>query len=327
MCNLSIIIPAYNAENYVARCIDSILKSIDIDNYEILLVDDGSIDRTVEIAALFAKEKGIDFLKIIHQKNARQGAARNHGIAKASGQYIMFVDVDDYVNPIGFSKFFYKAVDNDLDLLRFAVKIYDPDGDFSISCDAQFEEEKIYKGTHAILNNYNISSVWGALFKRKFIIDSDVLFRTDIAHEDCEFILHLLPKAKRIMISSACLYSYCWNNESTDREQSLQNILHLRKSDIIVAQSYIKTADVIPVINECYYRKGNSLVTSFLLSLIRSKDCLSKKDRLDLLNFAKSQEVYPMKRFRTLSWKTTLLKIFLNNPRIEKMLICLFNTK
>ena len=324
-CNLSIIIPAFNAENYVVRCLDSIINSIDIDDYEILLVDDGSTDRTVEIATLFAKEKGIDFLMIIRQKNTRQGAARNNGMSQATGKFIMFVDVDDYINPVDFKKYFQCAEMKNLDILKFSFKIFDATGKYKISNEPQFEEEHIYSGTEVILKDYTIGSVCGTLFRREFLINSETLFRTVIAHEDCEFILRLLPKAKRIMISSVCLYSYCWNNESTDREQSVQNILRLRKSDIIVAQSYIKTADDVPVINEYYYRKGNSLITSFLLSLIQSKECLSKKDRLDLLNFAESQGVYPMKRFRTLSWKTTVLRLFLNLPLIEKLLIRLFN--
>lgn len=328
MCNLSVIIPAYNAENYVVRCLDSIIGGIDIDEFEIILVDDGSTDKTMEIASNYAKNKGIDYLMIIHQNNARQGAARNNGMSKAKGKYILFVDVDDYIAPIGIKRFIQYAERENIDIMRFAFKEFDSEGNYTIRSDKQFEECRIYTGIEAILKGYTIGSICGILFNRTFLMNAGICFREDMAHEDCDFILRLLPKAERIINSFSCLYTYCWNYGSTDRDKSVTNILRLKQSDIFVAKSYFETADTIPIdnpVNKYYYRKANSVIIQFLLSLINNNDGLSLNEKMRLLDFATFQGVYPMRSFRTLSWKTTFLKLFLNCPYIEKILIRLFN--
>lgn len=327
---LSIIIPAYNAENYVARCFDSILQSVDVDYYEVLFVDDGSTDNTFELANNFIRDKDATQIRIIRQKNSRQGAARNNGIAHAQGRYVMFVDVDDCINPIGFKKYYVQATENNLDMLRFAFKEYDADGNFVVSHQSQFDENHIYSGQEAILMDYTIGSSCGTLFRRDFLINSGIYFREDMAHEDCEYMLRLLPKVERMMVLPVPLYTYCWNENSTDRSKSAASVLRLKQGDIFVAKSYFETAETFSnnhPINKYYYRKGNSLLTQFLLSLVQEKNSLSLNARMGLLSFANLQGVYPTPTFRTLSWKTTLLLFFLNRPIIEKSLIRLFNRR
>lgn len=330
MCNLSIIISAYNAEQYVERCLASILQCIDIEEYEVLLIDDGSTDDTDVVASNFIDNHNAHHIRIIHQKNARQGAARNNGIAHTQGRYVMFVDVDDCINPIGFKEYYSQAVENNLDLLRFAFKIYNAEGGFSISQMSQFNENQVYTGPEAVLMDYTIGSACGTLFKRDFLNEYGFQFRDDMAHEDCEFMLRLLPKVQRMMVSSACLYTYCWNEGSTDRNKSSANLLRLKQSDIFVAKSYFETANNESIgspINKYYYHKGNSLISQFLLSMICNTKQLSLNAKMGLLSFANLQGVYPTPTFRTLSWKTTLLLFFLNRPIIEKSLIRLFNRR
>ncbi len=320
---LSIIIPAYNAEKYVHRCLKSILACINIKDYEIILIDDGSTDNTLEVAERFINENKSEHIRVVHQKNSRQGAARNHGLKIAKGKYIMFVDVDDYLRPIDFTKHFQIAESNNLDILKFSFQVFNADGDYKIKSDTQFLEDKVYSGPEAILMDYTIGSVCAAIYRRDLFSEARISFREDIVHEDAEFMLRLLPQVKRMMFASACIYAYCWNDGSTDRCKSIENIIRSKKSDIIVAKSYIETAkssDIDSLYNY-YHRKSNSLMLHFLLSLIINKDKLPTNERLNLLNFAQSQSVYPMTFRGTLSWKTSLLQPLLNRPYIEKLFI------
>ena len=327
MCDLSIIIPAYNAEQFVFRCLESIMSSIDIDDYEILFIDDGSTDHTIEVVTEFCHLRNLDNLKVIHQENARQGAARNNGISKANGKYIMFVDVDDYLNNIDIKLRLQEADKYNLDIYRFSTKVYDADGKYEFSYVSQLDEGRTYSGLDSILLGYDISGVYSALYSRRLLQRTKIRFREDIAHEDCEFILRLLPHVERLMVSSTCLYSYCWNKDSTDRNRSRNNILHLKRSDIIVAKSYFETADLYSTnknLNKYYYRKGNSLMMQIIISLIQNTDKLTINDRLSMLEYAIQQNVFPIKTLRTQSWKTTILRLFLNKPKIVSLLFRCF---
>ena len=93
----SIIIPVYNVEKYIERCMQSVMEQTFRD-YEVIVVDDESPDRSMDIVARWA-EKYPGMVTMLHQKNTRQGGARNHGLAHARGDYVLFVDSDDYVSP------------------------------------------------------------------------------------------------------------------------------------------------------------------------------------------------------------------------------------
>lgn len=329
MISLSYIIPVYNSEIYLERCVKSCMnQGLEENEYEILLCNDGSTDNSLAIAKDFSQKYSC--VKVYSQKNAGAGMARNLGLRHAQGEYVMFVDSDDYLNAIDFNYFFHIAESKNLDLLRFAFKMYDSEGHYSICHMSQFNEEQIYTGAEAVVMDYTIGSACGTLFRRKFLIDMGFHFRVDMAHEDCEFMLRLLPQVKRMMVSSACLYTYCWNEGSTDRDHSPLKVMKSHRSDVVVAKSYLETAQSLPKTNPVspyYKKKSNSLMTSFLLSLIRNRYGLSLADRKQLLEFAKGENVYPMKRYGTLSWKTSILQIFLNQEWMELLLMRLFGGK
>ncbi len=323
MCNLSIIIPAYNAERYVTRCLKSVFECIDIDNFEIILVDDGSTDHTCELVEQFIHDTKSENIKIVHQQNSRQGAARNHGMRLAQGKYLMFVDVDDYLNPIGFIDLYHLAENNNLDVLHYSINVYNKAG-INISChESKFAEGYIYTGQEVILNNYIIGSVCGAIFNKHFINNLNIRFKEDIFHEDADFMLRLLPEATKIMFSSAPLYSYCWNDGSTDRSKSVESIVKSLKSDVIIARSYIETADSHygSPIYKYYHKRANSLITSLLFFLITKYKSIDLHQKLQIIEYAKVNGIYPMKGYGTLSIKTTILQIVLNIEFIERVLL------
>ncbi len=122
MIKLSVIVPCYNVEQYIGECIDSILSQT-LEDIELILVDDGSPDRSGEICDEYArKDKRV---MVIHKKNAGVSAARNDGLAIASGEYVIFVDSDDYVTENGYDMMYKKAKEIDADIvIGDVIKIF-----------------------------------------------------------------------------------------------------------------------------------------------------------------------------------------------------------
>ncbi len=119
--DISVIVPVYNAEGYVARCIESV-KNQTYENWQLILVDDGSKDNSLEICQQYASMD--DRIQVIHQENAGAGAARNTGLAKAVGEYIVFIDSDDYID-----KDYFKLLSVHLeDVVFIDVEAIDEDG-------------------------------------------------------------------------------------------------------------------------------------------------------------------------------------------------------
>ena len=119
MKDISIIVPVYNAEKYLVKCLDSLVNQTK-KNIEIILVNDGSKDKSIDILNEY-KEKYPDMITIISQENQGQSAARNSGIENATGKYIDFVDSEDYVSENMFEKLYEKAIEKDFDVVASNV--------------------------------------------------------------------------------------------------------------------------------------------------------------------------------------------------------------
>lgn len=126
---LSIVVPIYNVEKYLRKCVDSLLNQ-DIDNYEIILVDDGSPDACPQICDEYAKKsqesraksQELPCIRVIHRKNGGLSAARNSGIEVARGEYLMFVDSDDYIEPNVLGGLLKQVERDNLDVLRYRLQ-------------------------------------------------------------------------------------------------------------------------------------------------------------------------------------------------------------
>ncbi|NGP43334.1 glycosyltransferase, partial [Acinetobacter sp. GC2] len=120
--DLSIIIPVYNSKDYILDCVNSI-KILDNTNYEIIIVNDGSSDNSLDIINLIASEN--PRVRIISQENKGLGGARNTGILNSNGKYVLFPDSDDRLNLNIFNKYLKK---DDFDILEFSVNFLNEDG-------------------------------------------------------------------------------------------------------------------------------------------------------------------------------------------------------
>lgn len=202
---VSIIIPIYNVERYLRQCLDSITKQ-SYKNLEIILINDGSTDLSGEICEEYAqKDKRIH---IIHQKNAGAANAKNAGLDYATGEYIAFVDSDDFVDLDWINEMIYTMEQENVDIVECDFdKVYinrnEKGNDISYKPEIYSAEE--YMGQY--LDNWTCSLFWNKIFKSELI--QEIRFRKERRCIDDEFFTYkVITKAKTIYRYESCLYHY-----------------------------------------------------------------------------------------------------------------------
>lgn len=214
---LSIIIPVYNVEKYIQRCLESVMsQEIDTFETECLIVDDCTPDNSMNIVREMVNGyKGvISFILLKHQHNKGISEARNTGLKKASGDVVLFIDSDDYLMP------------NSLLYLMNAKEKY-PNADIVIGNVYEHRYNKnqyqiegiqyICGGTEIrywMLTNEFAISVWNKLFSRQLLIDNNLFFEPGIVYEDILLIYQLYTKISSILLLPNVTYGY-WFNESS----------------------------------------------------------------------------------------------------------------
>ena len=227
----SIIIPLYNVEQYIEKCIESI-DDQSFTDYEVVFIDDGCTDDSAVIAEELATKRGIPF-KIIHQPNQGLSAARNAGLKEATGEYILFLDSDDWIEPNTLSVLAENI--NGEDLICFSGRRY-----FEDSCtfeEADLLERKEY-GTgwdyysENALKHRNFAFVCVVLraYRRQYLIENNLFFEPGIKHEDNLFTPLACFYAKGVKVIPDALYNYRIRSSSIMTSRGLQNrkdIIHI----------------------------------------------------------------------------------------------------
>lgn len=219
---ISVIVPVYNIELYLDRCISSILNQ-KYNNIELLLIDDGSTDSSLDICKKW--EQRDDRVRVFQQENSGVSVARNVGIENSHGQYISFIDGDDVVDANIYSKFeeFYKA---GVDLIRFRCKTFY--GKFGVKSQNYVEGllnfENLYDKYEIFFKGNTFGSVCFTLFKKEII--SNIRFDAKYRYgEDYLFYFYILEKVKTAYISDEVLYFYMINYSSATRKIDLKKEL------------------------------------------------------------------------------------------------------
>ena len=157
MNKLSIIIPVYNACKYLKRCVDTLyMQDLDIEDFEIIMVNDGSTDNSYEIAQKIESEHSN--IKLFTQENAGSSVARNNALEHVEGKYVIFVDSDDFLIPYTLKKVLLYADKNDLDICSYKMLVEVTRHDF-IGAEQSLPKYTIMSGKEAILNHLNFGSV------------------------------------------------------------------------------------------------------------------------------------------------------------------------
>lgn len=214
---VSVIVPIYNVEKYIGKCVDSI-RNQDYPNIEIILVDDGSPDKSPQIIDEMASND--DRVKVIHEKNGGVSSARNRGIAAATGEYIMFVDGDDWVDD-DYVSYFVDLIekhgcDIGMDKNNYMVeKTMSADKSYRVSAEKAIEW--IYLGTLFV-------AVWNKIYKTSLLRESGVLFNEEIWYgEGMLFNIECLQCVEEVAIGEKAVYHQTYNPDSAMRSFNLES--------------------------------------------------------------------------------------------------------
>lgn len=201
---LSIIIPVYNVEKYVEKCIRSCEnQDIPKEDYEVIVVNDGSPDGSLAIVERVAKE--YPNIKVISQENQGLSGARNTGLAAAQGEYVWFVDSDDWIEEDCLKGLTEKLVD-DIDILQIQYKNAYEDGTTKIP--AQKFLDGIYSGKEITEQGGLADPAQFSVLRSKFLKDNNFKFFPGIYHEDSELRHRMVYTAKKIAFNNTPIYYY-----------------------------------------------------------------------------------------------------------------------
>lgn len=186
MPKVSIIVPVYNVEQYISRCIESLTNQT-LQDIEIILVDDGSKDNSLKICNKYAKKD--KRIKVITQKNAGPSVARNNALKLASGDFIGFVDSDDYVSPETYEKAL-QCMQDDVDLVIWGVNVISDDNLCYISWFQEKYFKLKYEGKVELTEDIKLLTdvvPWNKLYRRSIISEKEITFPAGRLYEDNAF--------------------------------------------------------------------------------------------------------------------------------------------
>lgn len=216
--DLSVIIPIYNVEKYITKCIDSLLRQNN-DRIQYIFVDDGSPDNSYEIVSKYAQNNPC--FTIVRQGNKGLGGARNEGMKHAKGKYVLFVDSDDYIEPNSLEKLVDIAVSNNADILQAKCKLIYEDGRIEYN-ETKMDENIVEDGKYWLCNNHVDFAACFCLYSLKMLRDNDLRFMEGVYHEDMDFKIRAVYYAKRMMEVDNSFYNYLMRESSISHEKSLR---------------------------------------------------------------------------------------------------------
>lgn len=263
---VSVIIPAYNTEEYMSQCLDSLLKQT-LQEIEIIVVDDGSTDGTLTILKQY-EERYPDKIRVFHKENGGQGSARNLALKYVRGEYLGFVDSDDWIDLEMYEEMYLKAKEEDADI---------------VVCDMvdHFPEREVYYHASRFEDKFKVTpSACNKIFRTSFA--NDVRFPEGIWYEDFEYTTKQLMKTERIsVIHKGFYHCHCREVSTMNNNNSTKNknmLIVLRNLETFVNDRGWKEmyADVIE-----YLYIEHVLITT--INRVESQKSLDKRDVISCL--------------------------------------------
>lgn len=326
---ISVVIPIYNVEDYVKRCIESVIAQTYKGEIECILINDASLDKSMSVVNdIISQYKGnIDFKVIDHKENKGLSAARNTGIRNATGEYVFFLDSDDYI------------LSNCLEILSTPLK--DFKYNFVVSnCQLDIKDKSFYSiplqsGGYndkrfvfkSFCLHYWPSMAWNKLCNLEFIRKHNLYFLEGLIHEDELWSFQIAFAAVNMFVCSEITYIYCYRPNSIVNEQST-NLKHLRAYTKVLEQTsmyfnkenlfenaviYNHMNNVLVMIFKLYFNRDIKQFYEFYKDI---KYLFDKCPRKSLLkNSFLLKKSYPLKSF-----------YLLFNPKIGKYILSIIKS-
>lgn len=276
MVKFSIIIPVYNVEDYISECLLSVLNQSEKD-FEVIVVNDGSKDKSIDIAKKYP-------VKIINQENQGLSEARNTGVKHAKGEYILFLDSDDYWEK-DLLKNLKKELKDKPDIIRFQIQeTYSNDKVIKYE-ETPFKTCKGEKAFEKICSYHFVENAWCYCIKRKYYLNNEFCFKKGTIHEDYGLIPLVIIKASRVKSISYIGYNY------RQRENSIMSTNTYEKTkkkvnDFLTHYIYLITEINKTKLDSKYFK---SFISNSLILKITE---LKGKDYKEYKKILKEEKVY-----------------------------------
>lgn len=253
---ISVIVPVYNVEKYLPQCLESLSKQTFF-AFEIICINDGSTDHSPEILRQYAaKDKRI---RIINQNNCGISIARNTGLSQAKGQYVLFVDSDDYLHPNTLMNTYRQITRHNADICIFGYHTCADDNLQTTNIPTNYcnkkTENDIFTYNEIPWQIFHHVSVWTKLYRRSFISEQNITFPEGYVFEDVIFHVKTITSATQICLLNQALYYYRRDNNSS--------IMHLSAADL-------KLLDILKAVDMVY----NYLQEKKLFPSLQRQFCL-----------------------------------------------------
>lgn len=269
MVKISIIIPVYNVEKYLRQCLDSLIGQT-LKDIEIVCVNDGSKDNSLEILREYKNKDSR--IVIIDQINQGVSVARNNALKIAKGEYIGFVDSDDWVDADFFEKLYYSAIKNDCDIAVGGIAWNFTSGELDF-IDLKFKKSKIFNKTpdkYKITRVAKAAYIWNKIYKKELFEKLKLEFEPGICYEDMMFSHIILHESEKLVTVPNTFYHYRANPLSLVHNDTPEKKLDF-KNEILKTIDYVKKNKI--KVNIAKYYPQNTKVIKFLgIPILRIKN-------------------------------------------------------
>lgn len=224
---LSIIIPVYNGETTIVRCLESIWsQGMPLDSYEVICVNDCSTDNTVSVIEEQQKEHS-NLRLYSNEVNLRAGGSRNRGVREAKGEYILFIDADDYFHPGAVKRMMEYQMQHKLDILMYDFA-RENEGESSNNLVHCFSDTSIMSGRRFFLANSLPYAPWKYMFRRSLMIDNEIFFEERVSCEDVDWSHRMAFAAKTMKYEPVLLTHYvlCKQSQTSVEYKNPATVFH-----------------------------------------------------------------------------------------------------
>ena len=286
MPKFSFIIPVYNTEKYLNRCLNSVQNQT-LGEFEAIIIDDGSTDNSKQVIDNYLQDNRF---KYIYQINSGLSEARNTGIKQASGEYLLFLDSDDYVS-LELCEILSKTVEENIDVVKFQCKYIYDNIEENVNDGIEFKDT----GTSVLLKLIEIKSLlepaWLYAYKREFWKENNFKYIKNIYHEDFALTPYILSKAKNVKVINKNLYYYVQVENSITRNINYEKTKK-KVQDIMTGFefNYEKINN-----NENLSNEFKKIFNSYLANIVINKGQeLSKIDQDEYYLNLKNKNIYEL---------------------------------
>jgi glycosyltransferase involved in cell wall biosynthesis len=319
---LSIVVPVYNAEKYLNRCIDSLLnQDLDDDDYEIIIIDDGSVDNSLAIAQKYLEVKSN--ITVFSQKNLGVSVARNRGIELAKGEFLYFIDSDDYIVSNILKSLIHYVEQSKLEILTFSsLSTTNSRLTRSTTENNKNKSLKVETGIEYIGNMPYKNEIWWFLIRRDFLLKTGIEFVEGRWMEDAIFTARLFLKSSRMAHVNIDVHRHVVtpNSAMTSKEdKQYLRVIRDNANAAIEFESLIKGIDETNLGYEnCVKRltaRRQSFVFFMMVRMLQSS--IKLKEIRSIISQLQNVTAYPLNSFLGIDY----------NKSIYKILVVIFNKK